>query len=30
VRARQLAKLGLVQLHLWRARFFRWGDAPPA
>jgi hypothetical protein len=29
VRARQLAKLGLVQLHLVRARLARWGDAPP-
>jgi hypothetical protein len=29
VRARQLAKLGLVHLHLARARLSRWGDAPP-
>ena len=30
VRARQLAKVGLVHLHLWRARIARWGDATPA
>jgi glycosyltransferase involved in cell wall biosynthesis len=29
VQARQLAKLGLVHLHLWWARLARWGDAPP-
>jgi hypothetical protein len=28
VRARQLAKLGIVRAHLWRARFARWGEAP--
>jgi glycosyltransferase involved in cell wall biosynthesis len=29
MRARQVAKLGLVHLHLWRARFARWGDERP-
>jgi Glycosyl transferase family 2 len=29
VRARQLAKLGLVEAHWWRARVRHWGDAPP-
>lgn len=29
VRARQLAKVGLVHAHLWRARLRHWGDAPP-
>lgn len=29
VRARQLAKVGLVHAHLWRARFGHWGDATP-
>lgn len=28
VRARQLAKISLVNAHLWRARLARWGDAP--
>jgi hypothetical protein len=29
VRARQLAKLGLVHAHLWRARAARWGETVP-
>ncbi len=29
VRSRQLAKVGLVLAHLWRARISRWGDAAP-
>ena len=30
VRAKQLAKAGIVHAHLWRARALRWGDATPA
>ncbi len=29
VRSRQLAKVGLVHAHLWRARIGKWGDAAP-
>jgi hypothetical protein len=30
VRARQLAKIGLVHAHLWRARALRWGRHTPS